>query len=233
MIRLYVVVEGQTEEAFVNGVLAPHLQARSIFTIPLIVTTRRDEFTGAKLGRGGGRWLHWFKDLRRVIGENRGTGVAFTTLFDLYGLPKDFPQLEALSRVTSTLQRAALLETAMHEQFGDHRFIPYIQRHEFEALVLASLDALGGFLDAEDDLKGLEQLRSDLANQAPEDVNDGQHTAPSKRLMARIPSYAKPLHGPLAIEATGIANLRAVCPRFDAWVTRLEGLSHASIPPEG
>lgn len=228
MKRLFVVVEGQTEEGFVKGVLGPHLQARSIFTSTIIVTTRRDELTGAKLGKGGGRWLHWSKDLRRLMGEQRGGDVAFTTLIDLYGLPRDFPQLEALSKTADTLQRASQLEEVMYEQFGDRRFMPYVQRHEFEALVLAGLDALAGFLDAEEDLRGLEQLRSDVANRAPEDVNDGRDTAPSKRLMTRIPSYRKTLHGPLAVESTGLARLRAVCPRFNAWVTKLEGLSAGS-----
>jgi hypothetical protein len=226
--RLFVVVEGQTEEGFVKGVLGPHLQERAVFTSTIIVTTRRDEFTGAKLGKGGGPWRNWFRDLRRIMGENPGPDVAFTTLIDLYGLPRDFPQLEALSKTVDTLQRASRMEAVMYEQFGDHRFIPYVQRHEFEALVLAGLDALAGLLDAAADLEGLGQLRADVANQAPEDVNEGRDTAPSKRLAARIPSYSKTLHGPLAVEATGLASLRAVCPRFHAWVTKLEGLAAGS-----
>ncbi|KFA91706.1 DUF4276 family protein [Archangium violaceum] len=224
MKRLIVVVEGSTEEGFVKRVLGPHLQARSIFTYTLIVTTLRDELTGAKLNKGGGAWRNWFKDLRRVMGENPGPDVAFTTLIDLYGLPNDFPQLEALSKIVDTHQRASELEAVMSKQFGDYRFIPYVQRHEFEALVLAGLGALAGLLDAEEDLQGLEQLRSDIAGHPPEDVNDGPDTAPSKRLLTRIPSYRKTLHGPLVVESTGLASLRAACPRFDAWVAKLEGL---------
>jgi hypothetical protein len=53
MKRLLVVVEGPTEEGFVKGVLGPHLWMHSISTSPLIVTTRRDELTGAKLNKGG------------------------------------------------------------------------------------------------------------------------------------------------------------------------------------
>ncbi|NMO15605.1 DUF4276 family protein [Pyxidicoccus fallax] len=227
MKRLFIVVEGPTEEGFVKGVLGPHLQGRSIFTFPIIVTTRRDESTGAKLNKGGGPWRNWYRDLKRVMGDNPGPNVAFTTLIDLYGLPKDFPQIEALSTIRDTLQRASEVEAVMYQQFGDHRFIPYAQRHEFEALVLAGLDSLAGFLDAEEDLKGVKQLRSEVANQSPEDVNDGRDTAPSKRLEARIPSYSKTLHGPLVVEDVGLARLRVVCPRFHAWVTRLEGLSLA------
>ncbi|MBN8229075.1 DUF4276 family protein [Corallococcus macrosporus] len=224
MKRLIIVVEGQTEEGFVKGVLCPHLNARSIYTSVIIVTTRRDALTGAKLDKGGGFWRNWDRDLRRVMGENSGPDVAFTTLIDLYGLPKDFPQLEALSRIGDTRHRASEVEDVISKQFGDRRLIPYVQRHEFEALVLASLGELARVLDAEDDLRGLEQLRSEIAAYPPEDVNDGPKSAPSKRLLARIPSYGKTLHGPLAVESTGLASLRAACPRFDAWVTRLEGL---------
>jgi hypothetical protein len=154
--------------------------------------------------------------------------VSFTTLFDLYGLPDDFPQLAVLSQNADTLKRVAELEQAMSATVNDHRLNPYIQRHEFEALVLASLDSLGALLDAQDDVDGLSQLREDLVNQAPEDVNDGHDTAPSKRLKGRIPSYVKTLHGPLAVESTGLMSIRAVCPRFNAWVTKLEGLSAGS-----
>ncbi|MCP3136331.1 DUF4276 family protein [Pyxidicoccus sp. QH1ED-7-1] len=207
-----------------KGVLAPHLQERSIFTFPIIVTNRRDALTGAKLNKGGGPWRNWVKDLRRIMGDNPGPDVAFTTLIDLYGLPRDFPQLDALSKIADTRQRASEVETVMSKQFNDHRFIPYTQRHEFEALVLAGLHALALLLDAGADVAGLAQLRSEVAALAPEDVNDGPETAPSKRLLARVPSYRKTLHGPLVVESTGLASLRAVCPRFNAWVTKLEGL---------
>ncbi|WP_194869278.1 DUF4276 family protein [Myxococcus sp. AB025B] len=225
MKRLYVVVEGPTEEGFVKEVLVPHLQAHSIFAVPIIVRTRRDMQTGAILGKGGGRWKHWYRDLMRLMGEHPGGEVAFTTLIDLYGIPDDFPQLQMLSALKDTHQRALRLEEVMFQQFEDRRFIPYVQRHEFEALVLASLDALVELLDDPADVSGLEQLRAELAKLAPEDVNDGAQTAPSKRLLARIPSYRKTLHGPLAVAGAGLVHLRAVCPRFDAWVTKLESLA--------
>jgi hypothetical protein len=228
--RLYIVVEGQTEEEFVKRVLGPHLEARKIYAIPIIVTTRRHRLTGEKLGKGGGNWGKWFRDLKRILGEHKGSSVAFTTFFDLYGLPDAFPQLEELSQNANTLQRVYGLEQAMYAVFDDHRLIPYLQRHEFETLVLASLDALGALLDADDDVEGLSQLRSELMGLAPEDVNDGPDTAPSKLLAESIPGYEKTLHGPLAVEAAGLANIRAVCPRLNAWVTKLEGLSAASTP---
>lgn len=99
-----------------------------------------------------------------------------------------------------------------------------MQVHEFEALVLAALDGLEGQLDASADLAGLTKLRAHLGHLAPEDINDGPATAPSKRLMGAIPSYQKIIHGPAAIEPTGLDRVRAACPRFSTWLDTLAAL---------
>lgn len=71
-------------------------------------------------------------------------------------------------------------------------------------------------------------LEREVRGLPPEDVNDGRQTAPSKRLLRHIPSYDKTLCGPLVTSETGIAALRRVCPRFDAWVGALETLGDIS-----
>lgn len=218
--RLFIVVEGQTEEAFVNKVLAPHLYRGTppgfLDVRPVIVQTSRD--AQGRKRRGGGSWGKWVKDMKRLAAEPQGR---FTSMFDLYGLPVDFPQLEECSGVSDTVRRAEMLEQAMVAAVGDWRFIPYIQRHEFEALVLAALNQLEQLLEGED-LAGLRRLRGEIAGHPPEDVNDGPETAPSKRLGRFIPGYRKTVHGPLALEDAGMAALRAACPRFDTWVKTLE-----------
>jgi hypothetical protein len=226
--RLYLLVEGQSEEKFCKDVLGPHLNARGIWLIPIIVATKRDRQTGQK-SKGGGRWTGWARDLRRLTMEHSGPGVRFTTLFDLYGLPDDFPGADAHSSVSDTVRRAGLLEQAMADSIGDWRLIPYLQRHEFEALVLACREHLRELLDPSD-YPGFEALKVSLGQMEPEDVNDGAETAPSKRLEANISSYRKTLHGPLALEAAGLATVRAACPRFDAWVKKLEALVGAAQP---
>jgi hypothetical protein len=107
---------------------------------------------------------------------------------------------------------------------GDRRLIPYLQRHELEALVLAALPALRDLFDAKDALAGIDALEREIGASPPEDVNDGRETAPSKRLMRHIPGYRKVLHGPDAARAAGLPALRRACPRFDAWVRQLESL---------
>lgn len=222
MTRLYVLVEGLTEEQFVRELLAWHLQSFDVWAYPIVVEPSRDAL--GRKRRGGGHWRHWKRDLMRLKQQHGGNDVRITTMFDLYGLPEDFPGLAAHPSNTDTTARANALEVALAEAISDHRFIPYIQRHEFETLVLAALHELKSFLDAPDDLAGIDKLMAAVGTTPPEDINDGPHTAPSKRLMTSIAGYRKTVHGPLAVTAAGLPALRRTCPRFDSWVTRLEAL---------
>lgn len=222
--RLIFVVEGPTEEAFVNETFRPHLLERGVYASATIVGTPKRRGS-APLIKGGGDWSRWERDLRRVLGEQRGSDVRVTTMFDLYGLPEGFPGLSEHGTCLDTRKRCGLLENALSEFFDDWRLIPYLQRHEFEALVLASLDVLEDLLDAEDDLRGLADLRTEIGMQAPEDINDGKQTAPSKRIEACIPGYRKTLHGPLAAGGANLTILCDQCPRFSSWLGRLEALA--------
>lgn len=224
--RLIVIVEGQTEEAFVKEVLKPHLDDRGVYTSATIVGKMNAHKRGHR-GRGGGHFRHWKKDIGRILGGDRSGELRVTTLFDLYGLPEDFPGLDEHGSDADTARRCCALEAALAAVFDDCRFIPYVQRHEFEALVLAALPSLRELLDAQDDLAGLTALEAIVATTAPEDIDDGAESAPSKRLFEHLPGFSKTVHGPLATGDTGLAGLREQCPRFDAWVSRLETLSSA------
>ena len=180
MKRLYVLVEGQTEEAFLKRVVAPHLLAFHVAAFAVVVETSRDR-SGRKR-RGGGHWKHWLRDLKRLTGQQVAGECAFSTMFDLYGLPNDFPDLGRHSAILDTNSRADSLAAEMSRAVDDYRFVPYIQRHEFEALVLAAIEQLKELLEDPADLNGVARLQGQLANLAPEDVNDGEATAPSKRL---------------------------------------------------
>jgi hypothetical protein len=221
--RLFVVVEGDTEMEFVGRTLAPYLNVREVWTTPIEVTTKRDRKTGQKLAQGGGHWKHWRKDIQTLL-RSKAADLRVTSLFDLYGLPDDFPRLDEHSTQRDTVARAGLLENEMGTDIGDQRFIPYLQRHEFEALVLSGLDLLSGELGNEEARAGVTALRQELGATAPEDVNDGPETSPSKRLLARVPGYSKYAHGPGVTAKVGIDGLKQRCPRFGAWLTKLEAL---------
>lgn len=63
----------------------------------------------------------------------------FTTMFDLYALPDDFPGYEAAKAIGEPYARVAALETAFAEAINDSRFIPYIQLHELKLCSFAVL----------------------------------------------------------------------------------------------
>lgn len=220
--RLFILLEGQTEQEFANTVLVPHFRSLGIEVSAFVVQTSRD--ASGRKRRGGGLWRHWQKDLKRLSAEQKGDAVRFTTLFDLYGLPNDFPGLAEHSKDPDTTRRAETLEAEMAEVVGDYRFIPYLQRHEFEALVLAALDHLELLLDSRAEKAALLSLKDEVAASSPEDINDGEETAPSKRLEALIPSYRKTGHGPLVLDSVGLGNIRKQCPRFNKWLETLEAL---------
>jgi hypothetical protein len=222
VIRLTIVVEGQTEEAFVKQVLRPHLDARDVFATPVVIESSRTP-AGKKWKGGGMHWPRLGKELKAHL-RDRGPDLRVSTLFDLYGLPSDFPGLASHRDVADTTRRVELLEQALAAELADPRFVPYLQRHEFEALVLASLDQLAAHLDPAP-RRGIRALRDELAGCAPEDVNDGPTTAPSKRLAQHVVGYNKVVHGPDAIRAAGLEALRGACPRFGTWLTRLESLA--------
>lgn len=122
--------------------------------------------------------------------------------------------------------RIRRLEQAMEADVGDRRFRAYVQKREFEALVLARLDALEALVDPTE-RPGVAALRAEVGATAPEEVDDGVATAPSKRLQRHLPSYRKVVHGPLALAQGSLAQVRSSCPRFDGWLAWLEQLGHA------
>lgn len=212
-ITLRVLCEGQTEQAFVTQVLAPHLAARRVYARPELVR-----------GRGG---IVSFDSLRSAIKRDVGRSREHeyvTTMLDLYQIG-DYPG--AGKRPGELVaERVIRIEAEMARGLPSPRFIPYVQVHEFETLVLVDLDLLPTqFPDGEADAAP-EVLRRSIGALAPEDVDDGDQTAPSKRLIRAIPGYAalKEVAGPNIAAKIGLPRLRQACPHFNAWVTRLEHL---------
>jgi len=120
----------------------------------------------------------------------------------------------------------ACLESAFAEDIRHRRFVPYIQLHEFEALLFCDLSHLGDMFSGGD--RAVEALASECQElRSPEHINDDPQGAPSKRIIARIPEYEgnKVAAGPLAAEAIGVDRIREKCAHFGEWLTRLESLS--------
>ncbi len=135
--------------------------------------------------------------------------------------------------IENTSARANAAEEAMAGVIPDPRFIPYVQRHEAESLLFAHLEKLKLRLPPSQH-KAIDRLAKETASDAPEDINDGPNSAPSKRLeKAFAPDkFQKLLHGVPAVGDIGLSKIRQRCPRFDAWVKRLEALGHVGGPDE-
>jgi len=117
------------------------------------------------------------------------------------------------------------MEKALAEDINDPRFLPYIQLHEFEAVLLADPSKFATYYDGcTREIEQLQLLAATVAS--PELIDDGQQTAPAKRIAALIPAYAdeKPIAGPIIAAAIGPETIRKRCPHFNAWLTRLENL---------
>ena len=139
-VRLHFVVEGQTERRFVESTLGPHLANRSIWVDARCVQTSR--MHGRKHSGGIQGYVRAKGDIERWMREDQNAGARFTTMFDLYALPGDFPGYEAAVQARDPYARVQLLEDALGEDISDQRFVPYLQLHEFEALLFADPEKL-------------------------------------------------------------------------------------------
>ena len=223
-IRLHCIVEGQTEEAFVNQVIRPHLAERLIWVNARPVLTSRKR--GVKFGGGFRSYAQPHNDIRQWLNQDRNDDARFTTLFDLYRLPNDFPGYACARVLADPYAKVEMLEDSLGKDIKDERFIPYLQLHEFEALLFADPRKLEmQFENRGNAIERLSEQTDEVGN--PELINEGQETAPSKRIIAQIPAYAKMKSsaGPIVAQHIGLPCLRSACRHFGDWIDRLEKLN--------
>jgi hypothetical protein len=217
MRKLLVHVEGETEEAFVNFVLSPHLRERGYEAV-----------TPRKLGKAFNRkgvpvWDIARKEFIRELWEKQG--YLHTTMVDYYGMPteegKAWPGRGEAQRLEAS-KRAVHVEQAILKDLGESgwRFIPFVVMHEFEGLLFSDCHALAKTVDRPD-LRSVFQNILAQADGNPEMINDSPETHPAERLK-RLCSYKKPLHGRMAAEDIGIEAIRVACPHFASWIETLE-----------
>ncbi len=224
MIRLNIIVEGQTEETFVNKMLGPHLVTYKVFVRARCVETGRKH---NKIFRGGMiSYLKAQKDIALWMKEDKGGDVRFTTMFDFYKLPLDFPGFEEAKQKTDPYKKIEIIEEKLRDEIGSHRFIPYLQLHEYEALLFSDLDKFHHYyIDHNSQLNQLKKNVLGITN--PELINDKPETAPSKRIIKYLPFYEgeKPLAGPIIAQHIGLQRIRLKCQHFNTWVSQLEHLN--------
>ncbi|MBN1486418.1 MAG: DUF4276 family protein [Anaerolineae bacterium] len=216
---LTISVEGQTEETFVREVLHPYFIEHDLWLNPILLTTRH--VPNAPNRRGGFlSYSKMRKELLTLLGDS--SVIAVTTIYDFYGLPKDIPGYETIPSGRG-LNRVSYIEKAFGHDIDNPKFHPYLQLHEFEALLFTDINITNKSLFG--DQKQLDRIRKIKREYAtPEDINEDENTAPSKRIKSIYPSYQKAYDGPIITQEIGLTRLREVCPHFNAWVTWIESL---------
>ena len=200
-------------------VLAPHLGTQGIFLNAHRITTGRSKLTVFCGGISGLSQLR--TDLQRWMKQEHKPEDWFTSMIDFYALPNDFPGYGDCIGRADAVKRVECLEERILRDLPHPRFIPYIQLHEFEALLFAEPRKFEVAFPGESKVASqLEHIRN--AFPTPEDIDDRPELAPSKRILSLLPGYRKTVAGPLIIQHIGLARLREECPHFNQWIDRIE-----------
>ena len=205
MIRLAISVEGQTEEEFVKGFLADHLWLNGVVSQPILLGGSGGDVTVDRLAADMAKLFRSFEFV--------------TSLVDFYGFRgKGSATPDQLEKIIDEK-----VNDSIQGSWDQSRVFSYVQQHEFEGLLFSDVSAFASLIDVPDGaVDALREVRSQFPT--PEDINDDRDTAPSKRIVELIPRYQKVVDGPLLAEGIGLDAIRAECPRFNAWVKRLESL---------
>lgn len=223
---LHVLCEGQTEERFVKEVLAPYLQQFNIFPKPILLLTSKK-----KNARGGMiSYSQAKRDLTILFKRHRDNGSehhVFTTMFDFYALPDDFPGATDYVGGQDVRSHLASLERKFATDIDHESFIPYIQLHEFEALLFVDITKLAleypKCADSINELKAQTDTYGD-----PELINNSPETAPSKRIIKALEkeyNYNKVQSGSAITSNIGLDSLLQKCKHFSEWIDSIVSTS--------
>ncbi len=223
MNSIYIVVEGQTEQTFVRHVLAPYMADKGIYLHSALI--------GTPGHKGGDIRFHRAKaDICNFLRQRKDTFVS--TMFDYFRIDSQWPGAEKLqweiqNGVAYTAsQKAEILESATQNEIAgsfskydaENRFIPYIEMHEFEAVLFSDPEILAN--KTEIDIVQIQSIIAAYDN--PEEINGNPDKTPGKRLDILKNGYRKVAMGKIISEAIGIQTIRRQCPHFDSWLTKLE-----------
>jgi len=214
VIRVYVVVEGQTEGSFVSDVLAEIFWPHQVYLNPIL------------LG-GHTSYARVSRDVLKLLKQD--PAAYCSTMLDFYGLGKGFPGTPLPPNLTN-IGKVRRIEDAFKEDIcnrirdfrPDFRFLPYVQLHEYEGLLFSDPPAFATAIRQPHLSQPFQVIRGQFPT--PEDINDDANTAPSKRVLQAYPAYSKVIDGTLAARAVGIPAMRRECPHFRSWLERLETL---------
>lgn len=216
--EVFLVVEGLTEQLFVERVLAPYCAEQGVYLHPT---------QAPKKGQRGGDIR--FARVKICVGNflKQRTDTYVGTFFDYYGL-KEWPSLgevRAMHGLSSADMAKKLNDSATMKLCTEfprlnvpNRFIPFLAVHEFEALLFSDASLLASSLG----------INASIVNEtlrvfgSPEAINTHPDKIPSRHIEKWTNGhYVKTVQGVAIAEKIGIAKMRAACPNFNDWLNRL------------
>jgi hypothetical protein len=223
MKRIFVVVEGETEERFLRRVVYNHFIVNGIHIEP------QQWITNKKIGaKGGGSNFDIVENhIKRVVSRYRNdSSVYISTMIDLYAFPRQGNTIydEHVSKLTNGKDKVLLLQQMLRDRIAHRNFISYVQFYEYETLLLTNPGAFTTFYT--DKIEEIESLKHEIAGLKPEEINESPEGAPSKRIIRHIPKYEKQktTAGVTIAEKIGLSAIRKACPHFNEWITTLESV---------
>lgn len=226
-IILHILCEGQTEERFVKKILSPYLNPLGIYPKPvLLLTSKKQNAHGGLISFAKAK--QDMEILFRTKNDNDVECNIFTTMFDYYALPNDFPGYEEAHRIMDVRERIKFIEKEFQEVWNNAKFIPYIQLHEFEALLFTDILKLAEeYPNSRTQINKLNEQVSKVFKD-PELIDNGPDTAPSKRIKKAVSGhyeYNKVKSGTSVAQRIGIEIILQTCQHFREWVEKIRSLS--------
>jgi len=220
MVRLKIITEGQTEETYVRDILYDHLAQFQIFTTPITLVTAIRERTF----RGG--HCHKYEIIKKnILRSLNDRNAIITTMIDFYGLPSDFPGMDRINGIVNPYEKIRIIEQEFSRDINHRHFIPYIQLHEYEALLFSDVDVIDHILSINCPSK-IRELRAIIQQfQNPEAIDNNPNTAPSKRLLNLYNPYQKVTDGVRIAKTIPFRTIRTKCQHFNDWIAKLEILT--------
>lgn len=222
MIVVNILCEGQTEQRFAQKVLKPYL-------LPYNILVRTELLSGRNGNNCGGGMISYEKtkrDINLMIKshiDNSFEKNYFTTMIDLYALPADFPGYA--NKTKDAYLWVHNIETAWIKDINHCRFIPYVELHEFETLVLCNSAKLKEeYPNSAKSIERMDEFWHKEIGDNPELVNTKLETSPSHRIISALEGhyrYDKVKSGTTVTNDIGIDALRLMCIHFDEWINKL------------
>jgi hypothetical protein len=224
-VEVYVVVEGTTEQTFVRDVLAPQMAHKGMYLNAALIGKPGHKGGNIRCGRAK-------NDIGHFLKQRADTYVS--TMFDYFRIDRKWPKVAEVRRRIrdgarlTAVEKAETIEMATYNDIVDafsrcdarNRFIPYIQIHEFEALLFGDPDILAENIGIDASL-----VRGILTECGkPEEIDEDPTGVPSKRLQRLKDRYRKVADGRTISQAIGIPTMRRQCDHFNDWLGRLERL---------